>query len=333
MNQKTGSIWERGGRVETSRTNRPLAAGILLHRPRRFQNGFTLVELLVVIAIIAILATLLLPVLAATKRKAHTIECLSNMRQWGLALQVYASQNDDDIPRDGTDSGGQYACYTANTTGAGSPLDTAAYFNALPPAVGEKPLSFYYNSGNFGGQWDQKYPFPGNGIGSKMWMCPGIQVTAQDITLYRSVQSGPFYGGQYGFFCYVMDLDLKLRSRIENGVIGNMYNWPTMPKLSSLRNASAQVLQTESCFSPTLENFTIPPTTNPQNGCFPSCRWTYFVKRHNDGGNIVFIDGHAEWFPWNYVYNPLGSNAAGSGREEVFNPDIWWNPNRDKATP
>ena len=62
------------------------------------RNGFTLIELLVVIAIIAVLAAMLLPALAAAKEKAQRAQCISNMHQLGLALQMYCNDNNQFLP-------------------------------------------------------------------------------------------------------------------------------------------------------------------------------------------------------------------------------------------
>jgi prepilin-type N-terminal cleavage/methylation domain-containing protein len=63
--------------------------------PRASRAGFTLIELLVVIAIIAILAAMLLPALAAAKRKAYAAQCVSNLKQLDVGWVMYASENRD----------------------------------------------------------------------------------------------------------------------------------------------------------------------------------------------------------------------------------------------
>ena len=68
-------------------------------RPYRSRtSGFTLIELLVVIAIIAILAAILFPVFANARAKAQETRCLANLKQIGMAFQLYANDHNQMLP-------------------------------------------------------------------------------------------------------------------------------------------------------------------------------------------------------------------------------------------
>jgi prepilin-type processing-associated H-X9-DG protein len=139
-------------------------------------RAFTLIELLVIIAIIAILAAMLLSALSKAKAAVRTSACLNNLKQWGLATQIYVTDNGDRLPPEGK--------ATPLATDLSNPSYQAWYVQ-VPQALNLPP---YVNM-----------PWRTNAaadVSGTIWLCPSNlrRVVAPSINLFHYCLNQGFNG-------------------------------------------------------------------------------------------------------------------------------------------
>ena len=263
----------------------------------RRRNGFTLVELLVVIGIIAVLAGLLLTARSRASDKAAQTQCLSNLRQIGMAMIAYAQDNEQVFPLSSPllSSGPTAPMRPGDWIfWRGTNLTEVINRSAIAPYVKAKGEAFQSLMRCPADEWDNhSYPYP---------------------------------------YSYAMNYILTPDASQNVGPPVVPGKQPT-PRLSSINRAAEKILVAEENERTINDGLWAPGNYTDQGRANWIVQWDYLSVRHDTRkaefstptpgrlpeqkrrGNVVFVDGHADYVTRKFAHSPqnLLPNNEGTG--------------------
>jgi prepilin-type N-terminal cleavage/methylation domain-containing protein/prepilin-type processing-associated H-X9-DG protein len=270
----------------------------------RFRAGFTLVELLVVIGIISVLIAILLPALNKARESAKAIQCASQLRQIGQAIQMYANNNDQWLPM-----------YNAkNQFGSAYESDKAYWERAL---LTEGDLPGYNASYT-------------RTSGLNIFYCPNFfnirQAAAEENETTHGYAPRTILWGYYHMISYGINLQLSCDLSLSG-----IASWRDT-RITQVHRPSETILMAESgsyystgkqAGSPGVTDFIYP---RPPSASV-SMAWPW----HNGGCNVLWIDGHVTTVYTDatrdpatlYLQNPALGAGSPSGPLGAYYPYGW----------
>ena len=257
-------------------------------------NGFTLIELLVVIAIIAILAAMLLPALAKAKQKAHTTQCLSNLKQLSICWVMYSGDNNEIMVRNWS-VGVQAAPCSWIIGDASSDAPTTQINNIKNGTL------YQYNKS------------------TSIYKCPSDKAKILGTANAPRVRS------------YAMSSAMNwinISSALECDKADNYNPTPTQPR--SPYKTSQLVAPSASQASLFLDEHE-DSIDNGVCGIYPIGTgatpylgfWNVPGTRHSKGANVSFGDGHVEFFRWrgSHIFKPVDQIKFNATPPPTGDPD------------
>jgi prepilin-type N-terminal cleavage/methylation domain-containing protein/prepilin-type processing-associated H-X9-DG protein len=233
-------------------------------------QGFTLIELLVVIAIIAILASMLLPVLSKAKAKAAQANCYSNLRQLGLGMMLYLDNNGSIFP----------GCASRNTYGFH--VEDWIYWRLNKPGY---PVQNSLIAASL------------SGVNSNLFRCPLDRLDKDRLAI--SDGNGPYI---YSYSITSYDLNAG-RSRgmtsIDDG------SWHPF-KQASIKNPARKIMLAEEQASYGGGDVSDPSASIINDGRW-AAPGDVLTSRHNKRGDAGFADGHVTAVPWKFGLDTANS--------------------------
>jgi prepilin-type N-terminal cleavage/methylation domain-containing protein/prepilin-type processing-associated H-X9-DG protein len=316
----------------------------------RLVRGFTLVELLVVIGIISLLISILLPALAKARAAAREVRCESNIRQFGIGLQMYCDANKGLLPGDSNNGsksnpvdlmniGTTYTGGTAtNVTYALGWAAQEMWYNAIPPMLNLPTYYSQISAAPTGGG----APVPTIGDPS-IYICPSLN----SLNIASGETKNVTVGGNGGYFeiwgdsvrgpavTTVTQLPVCM-CYVPNSKILSATN--PRPKLSQCIPSANVAVYVEKRMDPGEINTSDPQYNNLENvtplGLSAtiaseamgqlSSSFDRFTSRHRNGGYICFADGHVGWYSLDQVVYPANIEAGVDNYNDQAN--VIWNP-------